>query len=414
VLATAGTFLAARSLFGPAAGLWAAVAINTLPFFNIAAVHAGPQLPALAFTLLACWAFLRAMDHGLFWWLLAGASLAVAVQFHFAAILLLPGVAAACTLSSRHRAEWRRPGLYTMLFLALCGLLPAFFWNRSHDWPSRALGTLRTALTPSWNEIGSALAINSALFSITALAAVGFAIWVLARSARIHARPRLALCLALPFGCLWLYDVLHGEPANTSLLLACGLLAGGTAHVFLGATRLRQFGAILLFLSAGFASRPATHDPWTRSAHGVSWKEVAASIDTILARAQNPQAPPLLLIAQDPDATAALNYDLARTAHPEVFLRESQDVSNQFALWPRYDDFVEAAKPADDFFKLEGSTTNPYLGRSALYLSDEEPGDLPQTITSAFRGVTPFAALELGGGRKLRVYLCEDYQTMPL
>jgi hypothetical protein len=39
---------------------------------------------------------------------------------------------------------------------------------------------------------------------------------------------------------------------------------------------------------------------------------------------------------------------------------------------------------------------------------------LPQTITAAFARVAPFADLELAGNRKLRVYLCEDYQTMPL
>lgn len=413
-LASCGAFLLARSLFGAEAALWAAAAINAFPFFNTAAVHAGPEIPALAFLLLAAWAFLRAMDHGWPRWILAGVLLALATQFHYASILLLPGIAAVCIFSSRHRIEWRRPGLYVLSVVSLCGLVPAFLWNRAHDWPALAAGTLRTALTPRWSEIGSALAADISLFSLTALAALGFTVWTLAREARVHARPRLALCLASPFALLWLHGALHGLPSGAALLLAGAILAGGAAHVFLAATRLRQLGAILLLMTAGFAVLSASGDPWTRSANGVPWREAARSLDELLARAQSPSAPPLLVIAQDPDATAALNYHLAHTAHPEVFLRESQDASNQFALWPRYDDFVETARPPDDFFKQEGSTANPYMGRSALYLTDEDPGDLPQTITGAFRRVAPFAALELAGGRKLRVYLCEDYQTMPL
>ena len=413
-LATFATFLFARKLFGPAVGLWAAVAINALPFFNIAAVHAGPELPALTFTLLAGWAFLRALDRGLPWWIFAGACLALAAQFHYAAILLLAGVVAVCLLSTRHRAEWRRPGLYASSFIALCGLIPSIVWNQAHDWPALALGTLRTALTPRLSEIGAALTANVFLFSLTALAALGFTIWMLARMARIHARPRMILCLAAPFVRLWLYGALHGEPASAPLLFASAILAAGAAHIFLETVRLRQLGAIVLILTAGVNVLPASENPWSQSARGISWRAVAASLDELLVKAQSPQSPALLMIAQDPDATAALNYHLAHTAHPEVFLRESQDVSNQFALWPRYDDFVEVAKPPDDLFQQEGSTSNPYIGRSALYLTDESPDDLPQTVKSAFVHVSSFATLQLAGGRKLRVYLCEDYQTMPL
>jgi len=413
-LATFATFLLGRALFGEVSGLWAAIALNTLPFFNLAAVHVGPDLPALTFALLAGWSALRALEHRPWWWFHTGVFTALAVQFHYSAILLLAGVSAVCVLSSRHREEWKRPGLYVAFVIAFCGLLPSILWNRAHDWPAFASGTLRTALTPHWSEIPGAIASNVSLFSLTALAALGFAIWTLARSSRIHARPRLVLCLAIPFLLLWFYQLLHGSVPGLAPLLTATILAGGAAHVFLASSRFRQFGAILLLLTSAFILLPQPENRWTRSAHQIGWKEVSSSVDAILARAQKPGAAPLFLIAPDPDATAALNYHLAHSAHPDVFLRESQDASNQFALWPRYDDFVPADKPADDFFKLEGSTTNLYLGRSALYLTDEEPDDLPQTITAAFGHVTTFATLELPGSRKLRVYLCEDYQTMPL
>ena len=416
-LASFAAFLLGRSLFGSAAGIWAAVALNALPFFNIAAVHAGPALPALSLVLLAAWAFLRALDDGMLWWTCAGLLLLLAEQFQYSAILLVPGMGAACAISFRHRAEWGRPGLYVALWLALTGFLPLLVWNLAHDWPSLALGTWTTALTPQWERIGAGLWTMIILFSLPALVAMAAAKWPIFRAARLHTRPRLAMCLAVFFAVLWLYQLLHGEAGNFALLAALALFASAVTHFFLESARLRVAGSVALLLTAACSAlTPFGSDPWTQSTRGVAWDKVAASLDALLAKAQPAGAPPLLLIAQDPDATAALNYHLARTTHPEVFLRESQDVSNQFALWPRYDDFVRTEKPPDDFFKLEGSSANPYLGRSALYLTDEEPADLPQTITAAFarKPTAPFAILELSGGRKLRVYLCEDYQTMPL
>ncbi|MGH8047750.1 MAG: ArnT family glycosyltransferase, partial [Chthoniobacterales bacterium] len=414
--ASLGAFLLGRALFGMAAGIWAAAALNTLPFFNAAAVHTGAELPALVFTLLAAWSFVRAMDRGLPWWALGGLCLAVAEQFHYAAILLLAGVAIACTCSSHHRVEWRRPGIYIAAIVASMTLFPAAKWNAVHDWPLLADGTLRTVLTPRWTEIGGGILGSLILFTIFAIAALAFVIWKLAQAARLHFKPRLALCLASPFALLWLYDILHGEPGAAAFLFATGILAGAAAHVFIEEPPLSRLGAGLLALTAlsTALTLPAKWDPWSQRAHGIAWNEAAASLDELLAKAQHPDQPPLLLIAEDADATSALNYHLSRTTHPEVFLRESQDVSNQYALWPRYDDFVETDKPADDFFKNEGSTANPYVGRDALYITDEEPDNLPQTITAAFAHVGSFATLELAGGRKLRVYLCEDYQTMPL
>ncbi len=189
------------------------------------------------------------------------------------------------------------------------------------------------------------------------------------------------------------------------MLFSAAVIASGAAHLFLKNPPLRATGAALLLLTAACAAWP------TKPA--ANWREVSAALERALAKAQPGHEKPLFLIAPDPDATAALGYYLAASG-AEVFLRESQDLSNQFGLWPRYDDFVATDKPADEFFQKEGITTNLYLGRSALYLGDEPLDALPATIKSAFAKVSPLAELELPGGRKFRVYLCEDYQTMPL
>jgi 4-amino-4-deoxy-L-arabinose transferase-like glycosyltransferase len=419
--ASLGVFLLGRALFGITAGIWAAAALNALPFLNAAAVHAGPAMPALVFVIFAAWAFVLAVDRGVLWWTLGGLFLALAEQFDYTSVLLLPGIAAACACSVRHRIEWRRPGIYIAAFISFTALVPAYEWNAVHDWPLLAGGTLRTALTPRWAEIGGGLRETLVLFSVFAFAAAAFALWKLAQAARLHFKPRLSLCLAAPFILLWLYDALHGETGATALLLAAALLAGAAAHVFLAEPRLGRIGATTLLLTALFTALtlPSKRDPWSQSTHGIAWNAVASSLDELIARAQSPQKQPPILIAQDADATSALNYHLSRTTHPEVFLRESQDVSNQYGLWPRYDDFTLVAPPAKDApvqegIVDEGITANPYEGRDALYITTEEPGDLPQTITAAFVGVVPFATLEVSGNRKLRVYLCEDYKTMSL
>jgi 4-amino-4-deoxy-L-arabinose transferase-like glycosyltransferase len=404
-LASIAAFLLGRELFGAVAGLWAAATLNALPAFHAAATHASPLVPALAFGLLGAWAFTRAPERNLAWWLLAGVCLAIAENFAYAALLLVPGMLAACAFSPRRRAEWRRPGLYLALVLAAAGLAPALAWNQAHGWPALALGTMRTVFTPRWGEILPALATSAALLAPPAFLAGLFAAFALGRAARVHAHPRWTLCLAAPFALAWLYEVLHGDAAALPLLFAAALAAPGAAHVFLQSRPLRATGAAALLLTAACAAWPAKP--------AEDWRGLAAALEQMLAKAQPGHDKPLFLIAPDPDTTAALSYHLASTG-AEVFLRESQDLSNQFGLWPRYDDFVETDKPADEYFQQEGNTTNPYLGRCALYLGDEPLDALPAAIKSAFARVSPFATLELPGGCKLRVYLCEDYQTMPL
>jgi 4-amino-4-deoxy-L-arabinose transferase-like glycosyltransferase len=416
VAASVGAFLLGRALHGSTAGWWAAIALNCLPIFNIAAVHAGPWMPALAFTLFAAWAFLRAVDRGLRWWVLTCIFFGFAVQFHYAASLLLAGVVVACLVSHRHRVEWRQPGIYLLVLIAILSLHRCWSWNAANDWPALARGTLRTALTPRWSEILPAAGSGIALLSIFALGALACGLAAQMRSARLHSRPGALLCLATPFLLLWIYGLLQGSPGIAALFILFGIIVGTAAHFFLKNDMRARLGALLLIFAAG-ASALSLHvrsDPWSHSAHGIAWRDIAGSMDGLFAKAQlHGQLPPILITA-DADAAAILSYQLTGTKHPEVFLRESQDVSNQFRLWPGYDTFSKTDKPTDELFKQEGNAASPYLGRNALYLTDEEPDNLPQTITSAFARVSPFAMLELPGARKMRVYLCEDYQTMSL
>lgn len=416
-IATYGAFLFGRALFGSTVGLWAAVTLNVAPVFSSAAVHAGPEMPALAGLLLSAWAFVRGLDYGIRWWTGAGFCLMLAEQFQTAAVLLAAGFVLVCLVPRRHRAEWRRPGIYFAFYLALTGLVPIWLWNQAHGWPALATGTLRTALTPQWPEIFRALADTVLRLSLPLSAVLALNLFTLARDGRRHFRPRIVVGLTAPFLAFGGYLLLHGSPAAAwyvFLVFAIALVA--IVPAFLRTGVRRKIAAGLLLLAAIGTTISGNFGPAGKPA-AIDWKSVALTLNALVKDNQPAGDSPLFVIAPDADATAALNYHLPPAADGsrlEVFLRESQDVSDQFGLWPRYDDFVSADKPADEFFKNEGKVRNPYLGRSALYLSEESLADLPQTIRSAFAAVTPRGELDLGGGRKLRVYLCADYQTMPL
>ena len=69
----------------------------------------------------------------------------------------------------------------------------------------------------------------------------------------------------------------------------------------------------------------------------------------------------------------------------------------------------------DDYF-TEQRAENPFLGRSALYVTRERAEELPQSIRAAFDSVVLFRELPGAGGdpRPLYIYLCLVYQTLPL
>lgn len=118
------------------------------------------------------------------------------------------------------------------------------------------------------------------------------------------------------------------------------------------------------------------------------------------------------LVAENADQASILAvYFKARTqtAYPPVFVTESPAISSQFGLWPSYADFIDSDKIADEYF-TEQKGVNPFIGRNALFLGSE----LPQTIKGAFAEIRPLRQIQLPNGPQLTVFLCLDYQTLPL
>jgi hypothetical protein len=118
------------------------------------------------------------------------------------------------------------------------------------------------------------------------------------------------------------------------------------------------------------------------------------------------------LIAETTDQAAVLSvfFQTAGSGkYPPVFVPESPALTSQFGLWPSYADFIESDIVVDEFF-TEQKGYNLFAGRNALYLGT----DLPQTIGGAFGIVEPLRKIRLPDGGELTIYLCLDYQTLPL
>ncbi len=133
-------FRLGAALFGPPAGMWAAVALNLAPVFSIAA--GGWVLPdgPLDFCLLAAaLCLVRALTDGRWrWWLAAGAAAGLALLSKYSAGLVLAGALFYLTTQPAHRAWLRRPQPYAAAALSLAVFSPVLVWNANHGWASFA------------------------------------------------------------------------------------------------------------------------------------------------------------------------------------------------------------------------------------------------------------------------------------
>jgi hypothetical protein len=156
------------------------------------------------------------------------------------------------------------------------------------------------------------------------------------------------------------------------------------------------------------------------------WRIAAQAIERLRDEWDAKLGEKLFLIADDRDRASEVAFYLrdkriAGPGHPPVYLVESQDLANQFYLWPRYDEFVTAPKPAtpsDDQPYSEEGGVNLFTGRSALFIRDGANGSLVHNIRAAFESAYPIALLEVQRHgkhiRTWRIFLCQHYRTLPL
>ncbi len=410
VLALAAGLLAwalAQAVYDDAVAAWAAVLLNALPGFNLEAVTVGPAMPALALVLAGSWAARMAWDGRRIFWAAAGACFALAVVFRYEALLVPAGLLAAALASPRHRTPRDLAGLATIGFLVAIALCGPAVWNASLEWIPVAGGTLRTAWSLRPSGCARQLWAFLSAFSIPAGLVVLAGLVAMVRDSRLHGRPRFLLALCGPAWLWWLYCALRGEDAGTAALL-------GTVPVLVFvAAWCRQWAwapaAAAALVVIALASSGATL--WSASQERAQWPTLAREFQS--AAGEIPAGDKEgFFIAEDPDLAAVLGFYLGRgrnSAAPPVFIPESPDLASQFGIWPTYADFIESTQVVDEYF-TEQKGINPFVGRSALFIGTE----LPQTIDGAFASVAPLRRIRLPDGREFTIFLCLDYQTLPL
>lgn len=419
LLASAACYLLVRAMDGPVRAMWTVLALNALPIFNACAVRVRPELPALTLVLLGLWCAWLALqaERGIVWrWLGAAVCFAAAAQFSYAALVVVPGLALFTLCTKKHQRTADGAGLLLLIVLPLALLGPALAWNASYEWVPLFRGTFRSLW--EFDLVGFVLSTARLLDKFSpVLLVVLFAAWIVAlRESRVHLRARFVALCAMPGVVLAVYFALRDADPVFYLLLAAPLLL----YKMLAWLSGKRFGRAVVW--AGFAlavvfSVLSLHRAYES---GVGWRQTAAALKAAFLEQSGEGHEGLFLIAGDVPLASAMGYFLRDDlvppeGHPAVYELESQDISSQFGLWPSYDDFVESERVTDEFF-TEQKGENPFMGRSAIYISRESANDVPQAVKAAFESVTFLKRLPPAGHENgpLYLYFCQNYQTLPL
>ena len=415
-LATATMYFLVAGLAGVRAGWAAAVLLNLLPAFNTAATTPTCTMPlvmcALAF--LACaW---RALDTSSpAWWGAAGLCAAGGLLFDYLAWFFWPALLLVMLASHRWRPRLLEPGIWIAALPALGVITWLMLWNADHGWVHFIGGTWQTATSLDLRALprgiyGAAIAASPLL-----LVAMAGGLYFALRDARVARRAKFLAIPATMAAALALYILLRGEPPQTAGLLAAALAIPLLAWLPAPGPWLTVIFVSAALWTAGYlAMQPARQATITR--------EVTEEIEKLRGMETADAGAPVFLIAQNAATASALALHLRDTSfvapgHPPVYVVESPYADSQYALWPRYDQFVDAAHPAahaapDPFTEQDGA--NPFVGRSALYITPQMPDQLPQAVTAAFAAHRLLAEITTPSGEVLRVYLCQNYETLPL
>ncbi|HEY5743787.1 MAG TPA: glycosyltransferase family 39 protein [Terrimicrobiaceae bacterium] len=419
--ATLACFGLVRQMADATRASFVALLLNALPIFNSSALRVGPELPALTFVLLgmlSAWRASGADAAKVMWWTSSGLCFGLGAWFSYASLAPLPGLVWFALSNPKRRKAGDFYGICALLALpALCLAWP-LVWNAKEEWIPLAGGTLRTL----W-EFNSAAFLNSLWRLLVDFSPLLFPAIVLGwlqalgECRKGHLRARFIAWSAIPCVLIGSYFTYRGGSGALYFLFVAPLLLCKALDLFASRTRfVAALRGSAVLLAIGF-SVYAIFAAWQK---GRGWRTSALETRTAFMQKLAEGQDDIFLIAEDAELASVLGYHLrndfvAPAGHPTVYVRESQDISNQFALWPTYADFTSTDKVIDEYF-TEQQAENAFLGRSALYITHERAGDLPQSITAAFDSVVPFRELAGAGGdpRPLYIYLCLVYQTLPL
>ena len=140
-LLAAGTslilFYFGRRLFSPTAALWAVIALNLTPIFNIGAFVMTIDPLSIFFWTAAMavfWLALERTPQFSFYWPATGLLIGAGFLCKYTNAIELISVLLVLALAPRLRVEFKRPGLYLLLLVFGICTLPPIIWNSRHAW----------------------------------------------------------------------------------------------------------------------------------------------------------------------------------------------------------------------------------------------------------------------------------------
>jgi 4-amino-4-deoxy-L-arabinose transferase-like glycosyltransferase len=450
-LLAAGTslllFYFGRRLFNATAGLWAVIALNVTPIFNIGAFVMTIDALSIFFWLAAMVTFWFALEKSpqfSWYWPLTGLLIGLGFLSKYTNALELVSIVLVLSLAPRFRPEFKRPGFYLMVgAFALC-TVPPIVWNKQHAWVTLShlrsrggieggfgfhpvevfafIGEHFLAYSPflflalAWGVIGSWRRVNQQ-FKVLFLMWFGLPMFLfyLLLSLNKAAAPNWDGLAFLSFGLLAIYYWWKRLEASPILRLSAGIA------VLVGLTMSAVALDTDLLHVAGYKFQRS--DPSNRMR---GWKSATGALETIRNDLETKLGEKLFLIADARDRASEISFYLRDKrpegpGHPPAYIPESQDMVNQFSFWPRYDEFVElkpGATRQESEVYTEENGINLFVGRDALFIRDGDKQRVPHNIKAGFQTTELVGTIQVSRyGKPLRtwqVFLCRNYRTLPL
>ena len=440
-------FSFARRLYSESVGIWVAVMINLLPVFNVGSLVMTIDTLSIFFWTAALYTFWLALERSpdfSKWWPATGALIGLGFLSKYTNAMQLVSVLLILAITPKFRREFRRPGFWTLLATFVIFTLPPIIWNARHDWITlehlKDRGGLHKGFALNFGELATFIGLHFGVYSplifLGMLIAAGWGV----RRARHQWKPRFLLAFSLPLFALYLWLSLKqaGEPNWTApAVISLGVLAVAFWHERAATSRgARIFSATALAVglvaSLLIINLDAVRtigiawsyklDPGSRMR---GWRTAAAKVEQLRADFETQLGEKVFLIANEHEVASILAFYLKDKrpegpAHPPIYIPESQAFVDQYSFWHRYDEFVDPAEapqiPRDEYFTEGG--VNPFMGRTALYITDRPEEKAPSAIKGGFEQVEMIACIDQTRRglplRQLRVFACRRYRSLPL
>ncbi len=359
-----------RRLGGGKAALVAALALAVMPLAAAGLLLATPDAPLLAALAVATWALIRALERepgsmaDIGWWCVTGLALGAAMLSKYTALLLPAGVALGFALDPRLRRRLLTPGPWIGVGLGLAAFSPVIMWNAQMGWPSfafqlehgfggaasevglvtRLLGGLNREL----DYVGGQLGLVSPILFVLLAMVVGRALRGGLRGEGDSRKTVLAGIALLVFGTFAVSALRRHVEANwpaPAYVAAVVLLGAGWKS--LNGRWLRWglwLGAVLvvgIYIQALVPALPidARRDPIAQ-AHG--WVSLAGVTNDAREKLMSAGCPAVWVATNRYQEASELSFHLPD--RPAVFSLNVRRRSNQYAIWPG---FEETAKAGD-------------------------------------------------------------------